>query len=120
MADLSPEAVARAHRSIQAAPVFAEHAELIATLTPDLPTDQVLVAVVDADYALAGTYVIPRAELVDVVPGLEGDGWAMVFSHRSDAASVRYRAEEMAQIAEQRIALITRLRAKQHLPPTPD
>ena len=117
MVDLSPEAVDRAQRSILAAPVFAAHAELIGTLTPDLPTDQVLVAVVDAEYLLAGTYVIARDELVERVPELEGSGWAMVFSHRSDAEQVRYRAGEMALLAEKRITMIARLRRKQDLPP---
>lgn len=117
MADLSPQAVARAEKSVLAAPVFAEHADLIASLTPDLPTDQVLVAVVDPAYTLAGTWVIGRDQLVDKVPELEGDGWAMVFSHKSDADSVRYRSEEMAKIAAKRITMIEHLRAKQDLPP---
>lgn len=120
VADLSPEAVARAERSISAAPVFAEHADLIASLTPDLPTDQVLVAVVDTRYTLAGTYVIGRDQLVDDVPELEGDGWAMVFSHNSDADQIRHRAAEMATLAQQRIELIARLRAKQDVPPVAD
>ena len=120
MVDLSPEAVARAEGSILAAPVFADHADLIASLTPDLPTDQVLVAVVDTDYAFTGTYVVARAELVDVVPDLEGAGWAMVFSHRSDADSVRYRANEMASLAAKRITMIEHLRAKQAADPMDD
>jgi hypothetical protein len=113
MADLTPEAVARAERTIKAAPVFAEHAEAIAALTPDLPSEHVLVAVVDSDYAFTGTHVVARPQLVDVVPRLEGDGWAMVFSHRSDADQIRHRASEMVSIATKRIEMIHRLRTKQ-------
>lgn len=115
MADLSPEAVARAHRTIQAAQTFDANAERIAAETPDLPAEHVLVAVVDRDYALTGIHVVAHAQLVEVVPRLEGpEGWAMVFSHGADSAQVRHRASEMASIASQRIAMIERLRAKGH------
>ena len=57
MADLTPEAVARAERTVKAAPVFADNAEVIAAQTPDLPLEHVLVAVVDTDYRFTGTHV---------------------------------------------------------------
>jgi hypothetical protein len=112
VADLSPEALARAEQTIKAAPVFAANAELIASRTPALPVEHTLVAVVSADHEFTGTHVVSRAALVETVPQLEGDGWAMVFSHRSDADQVRHRAAEMAAIAQKRIAMITRLRAR--------
>ena len=114
MADLTPQAVARAERTVKAAPVFAENAEVIAAQTPDLPLEHVLVAVVDTEYRFAGTHVVARPQLVEVVPRLEGDGWAMVFSHRSDAEQIRHRAKEMVAIASKRIDMIRRLRAKQN------
>lgn len=110
---LSPEAVDRAQRSITAAPVFAEHAEVIAAQTPDLPSDDVLVAVVDPDYTFSGTWIVSRTEMVERVPELEGGGWAMVFSHRSDADQVRHRAGEMSSLAAKRIEMIARVRAKE-------
>lgn len=113
MVDLTPEAVDRAQRSIAAAPVFAQHAEVIAAQTPDLPTDDVLVAVVDTDYAFRGTWIVSRAEMVERVPELEGDGWAMVCSHNSDADQVRHRSTEMASLAAKRIEMIARVRAKE-------
>jgi hypothetical protein len=112
MADLSPEALARAHATIKAAPVFAEHAELIAGQTPDLPEHHTLVAIVSTDYEFTGTHVVPRPSLVSTVPELEGDGWAMVFSHRSDVEQIRHRAQEMADIAQKRIDMINRLRSR--------
>lgn len=113
MADLTPQAVARAEQTILAAPVFAANAEAIAALTPDLPPEHTLVAVVGPDLRFEATHVVGRAQLVEVVPGLEGAGWAMVFSHRSDADQVRHRAGEMAAIAQKRIDMIVRLRARQ-------
>lgn len=113
VADLTPEAVTRAEQTIRAACVFAENAELIAARTPHLPAEHTLVAVVDPSFEFTGTHVVSRAQLVEVVPGLEGDGWAMVFSHTSDADQARHRASQMAAIAQKRIDLITRLRAKQ-------
>ncbi|MEP6852315.1 MAG: hypothetical protein ABJA87_06620 [bacterium] len=114
MADVSPEAVARAEQTVAAAPVFAANAEVIAARTPDLPEGHVLVAVVDAEPSFSGMHVVARASLVATVPGLEGDGWAMVFSHTSDAEQVRHRAAEMASIAAKRIEMIRRLRARQN------
>ncbi len=117
MADLTPAAVERAQKSILASDVFEANAEVIAARTPDLPVEHVLVAIVDTGYSFAGMHVVSRAELVENVPRLEGDGWAMVFSHKSDADSVRYRAGEMASIARKRIDMIHRLRAKQETTP---
>ena len=71
-----------------------------------------MVAIVDTDYRFTGTHVVARPQLVERVPQLEGDGWAMVFSHRSDADQVRHRANEMVAIAGKRIEMIHRLRAK--------
>ena len=119
MADLSPEAIARAEQTIQAGPVFAANAEQIAARTPNLPPEHTLVAVVNTDFEFAGTHVVRRAALVDIVPGLEGDGWAMVFSHKSDADQIRYRANEMVSIAQKRIEMIRRLRAKVSEPNEP-
>ncbi len=112
MVDLSPEAVERAQRTILAAPVFTEHAEVIAAQTPDLSSDDVLVAVVDASLAFTGTWVVGRGEVVERVPELEGTGWAMVCSHKSDAEQIRYRATEMSSLAAKRIEMIARVRAK--------
>jgi hypothetical protein len=116
MADLTPEAENRAEQTIKAAPVFAANAEVIAARTPDLPLEHTLVAVVDPQFQFTGMHVVSRAQLVEVVPGLEGDGWAMVFSHRSDADQVRHRASEMATLAQKRIEMIRRLRARRSTP----
>jgi hypothetical protein len=115
MPDLSPQAVARARDSIDAAPVFAANASRIAELTPELLAEQVLVAVVNPQHQFAGVWVVDRADVVTRVPVLEADGWAMVFSPGADAEQVRYRAAEMASLAEQRIETIARLSAKRRL-----
>jgi hypothetical protein len=65
VADLSPEALARAEQTIKAAPVFAANAELIASRTPALPVEHTLVAVVSADHEFTGTHVVSRAALVE-------------------------------------------------------
>ena len=115
MVDLSPEAVERSQRTILAAPVFTENAEVIAAQTPDLSSDDVLVAVVDASLAFSGTWVIRRVDVVERVPELEGTGWAMVCSYKSDAEQIRYRATEMSSLAAKRIEMIARVRAKNEL-----
>lgn len=112
MVDLSPEAKQQAMRRIVAATVFSEHADEIAAAVAELPDGHVLVAVVDPDHEFTGTHHVSTEELVERVPELEEDGWAMVFSAGADAAHVRQRTDEWASLAEQRIAAIDRIRSR--------
>jgi len=112
MPDLSPEAKARAVRTIDVAAVFADHAEIIVEALPELPEGHVLVALVDADHAFTGTHHVEKVNLVERVPQIEGDGWAMVFSPGASVEDVRRRTAEMADIARARIAAIDRILAR--------
>jgi hypothetical protein len=109
MPDLSPEAKARAVRTIEVAGVFASQAEVIVAALPDVPEGHVLVALVDAEHAFTGTHHVEKADLVARVPELEGDGWAMVFSPGTSVEDVRSRTAELADIARARIAAIDRI-----------
>lgn len=109
MPDLSPEAKARAVRTIEVATVFADNAELIVAELPDVPDGHVLVALVDADHAFVGTHHVEKANLVERVPQIESDGWAMVFSPGASVEDVRRRTTEMGDIARARIAAIDRI-----------
>lgn len=115
MADLSPQARARAGRTIEVAAVFAEHAEVIVAALPDTPAGHVLVAVVDQTHSFTGTHHVEKANLVEQVPKLEADaggGWAMVFTPGASVEDVRRRTGEMAEIAGARIAAIDRILAR--------
>ncbi|HEU5008114.1 MAG TPA: hypothetical protein VFT67_14150 [Jatrophihabitantaceae bacterium] len=112
MPDLSPEAKARAVRTIDVAAVFADNAEIILAELPELPDGHVLVALVDADHAFTGTHYVEKANLVERIPQIEGDGWAMVFSPGASVEDVRRRTAEMADIARARIAAIDRILAR--------
>ena len=94
------------------AEVFADHAEVIVAALPDVPDAHVLVAVVDADHAFAGTHHVEQASLAARVPQLEDGGWAMVFSPGTSVSEVRRRTGEMASIARQRAAAIDRINAR--------
>lgn len=109
MPDLSPEAKARAVRTIDVAAVFADHAEVIVAALPHVPQGHVLVALVDADHTFTGTHHVEQANLVERVPQIEGDGWAMVFSPGAEVSDVQRRTAEMADIARARIAAIDRI-----------
>ena len=110
--DFSPEARAAAQRKAQAAAVFAEHAERIVDELPVLNT-HVLIAVVDGNYGYGGSHQVETTEIVARVPQLEADGgWAMVFSPSTTVEDVRRRADEMASIANQRVAAIDRILAR--------
>ncbi|MFN2519296.1 MAG: hypothetical protein ABR604_09715 [Jatrophihabitantaceae bacterium] len=113
MPDLSPEARARAGRTIDASAVFAEHAEAIVAALPDVPDGHVLVAVVNREHAFTGTHHVAQATMVERVPELEGpDGWAMVFTPGATVGDVRRRTAEIAGIAGKRIAAIDRITAR--------
>lgn len=112
MPDLSPDAKARAARTVEVADVFADHAELIVAALPAVPDEHVLVAVVDDAYRFSGTHHVPKSEMVERVITLEGGGWAMVFTPGADVEDVRRRAAEMGGIARARIAAIDKITAR--------
>jgi hypothetical protein len=112
MPDLSPEASERAEQTILVAEVFGANADRIAAAVAEVPDEHVLVAVVDTTHQFVGAHHVAKAELVETVPALEGEGWAMVFSAGADAEHVRRRTEEMASIARQRIDAIARILAR--------
>ena len=121
MPDLSLAARERARRTILVAGVFGAHAEEIAAAVLDVPEGHVLVAVVDAEHIFTGTHQVSTAELVETVPAVEGPGgWAMVFSPGADAAHVRRRTADMADIAAQRLAAIDRIRARRNVDESTD
>ena len=112
--DYSTEARDAAERKAVAAGVFADHAEVIVAALPDLPDGHVLVAVVDADHAFAGTHHVASDDIVVRVPELEAGGWAMVFSPETELADVRRRTDEMATLAARRREMIDRILAKRN------
>jgi hypothetical protein len=112
MPDLSPEAKERARRTIMVAAVFGEHADEIEAAVVDVSAGEVLVAVVDDRHEFTGLHRVDTGDLIERVAALEGPGWAMVFSPGADAASIRRRTAEMADIAAQRIAAIERITAR--------
>ena len=110
--DHSPEAHAAALGKAQAAGVFADNADVIVAALPDVPDGHVLVAVVDHTHDFTGTHHVPQTDIVERVPELEREGWAMVFTDGTDADAVRRRAEEMATLARRRAEMIKRIQAR--------
>ena len=112
--DFSSEARTAAEGKARAAAVFADHAEVIVAALPDVPAGHVLVAVVDRGHEFAGTHHVAQSEIVERIPELEAEGWAMVFNAGSDVAAVRRRADEMATLARRRAEMITRIRTRRN------
>jgi hypothetical protein len=110
--DVSPEQIDKSRRTIQAASVFADHADAIVEHVALLPEDHVVVAIVTADYVFDGVHHVSREELVERVPALEGPGWAMVFSTGADTDHVATRTAEMASLAQKRIEMLERIAAR--------
>lgn len=120
MPDTSPAARDRAVDTIIAAAAFGDATTHILGACAELDDDAtVVVAVVEPagdgrrGLLLSGTHYVAEADLVEKVPQLEGEsGWAMVFSKSTGALDIRRRSEEMATIAEKRIAALDRIAAK--------
>lgn len=113
MQHLSPEALERARRTILVSDIFAEHADEIVAAVTEVPSEHVLVVVVDGNHRFAGMHHIKTGELVERVPPLEGDdGWTMVFSSGANTVTVRQRTDKMADLAQQRINTIERIMAR--------
>lgn len=110
---VSPEEIEKSRRKVRAAGVFAEYAEVIVQMVGELPDDHLVVAIVTSDYVFDGVHHVSRQELVERVPALEGDGWAMVFSPGADTEHVASRTTEMANLAEKRIAMLEKLLARE-------
>lgn len=110
---LSPEAVERARRTILVSDVIADRADEIVAAVAMVPATHVLVVVVDSNHRFAGMHHVKQDELVERVPTLADDGgWTMVFSTGATTESVRQRTEKMAELAQQRIDTIERIKAK--------
>jgi len=111
--EISPERLEKSHRTIRAAAVFADHADVIVAKVLDLPREHVVVAVVTQNHEFGGVHHVARGELVERVPALEGpSGWAMVFSPGADADHVTSRTAEMVALAEKRIVMLQRIAAR--------
>jgi hypothetical protein len=108
----SPEARARAERTIEVAAVFAANAELIIAALPGVPNGHVLVGIVDVGHGFAGTHYVETESMVTRVPELEAGGWAMVFPNGTTRTDIMRRTEELADINRQRIAAIDRIVAR--------
>ncbi|MHA3702996.1 hypothetical protein ACXR2U_12530 [Jatrophihabitans sp. YIM 134969] len=120
MPDMSPAARDRAVDTVIAAAAFGDATSHILGACAELDDEQtVVVAVVEPagegrrGLLLSGCHYVGQTDLVEKVPELEGDaGWAMVFSRSTNALDIRRRTEEMATIAEKRIAMLDRINAK--------
>jgi hypothetical protein len=111
--DVSPEQIDKSRRTIRAARVFADNAEVIVAHVTELPEQHVVVAIVTAEYEFSGVHHVSRTELVEKVPALEGpDGWAMVFSPGADSDHIAARTSEMVNLAEKRIAMLQKIAAR--------
>jgi hypothetical protein len=109
MADLSPEARARAARTVEVAGVFAANTDQILAALADVAEGHVLVAIVDQEHSFDGTYHVHTETMVERVPELEAGGWAMVFPLGTTRADIARRTSDLADIASQRIAAIDRI-----------
>ena len=108
----SPQARARAERTIDVADIFAANVEAILEALPYVPDGFVLVGLVDVEHNFAGLHQIATATIVEEVPQLEGEGWAMVFPPGTTRDDIERRTAELADINRQRIAAIDRILAR--------
>ncbi|HLY34117.1 MAG TPA: hypothetical protein VKQ07_06255 [Jatrophihabitantaceae bacterium] len=110
----SIEARARAQRTIDVAAVFASQVDEILAALAYVPDGFVLVGIVDPEHVFAGLHQVATATMVDEVPQLEGDGWAMVFPPGTTREDIERRTAELADINRRRISTIDRIAARRN------
>lgn len=108
----SPEARARAERTIVVAAVFADHADAIVAALAETQDGHVVVGVVNEEHEFTGTHHVEDDTVVERIPQLEGTGWAMVFPPGTTREDIARRTAELADINRQRIAAIDRIVAR--------
>ncbi len=114
---ITPEAIDRAERTMQAASVLRENANVIAIQCEYAQADQVVLAVVTPELAFGSAEIIPLAELGEYVRSLRMGIWYLVFSPRTTVASIQKRCDKMKSLAAQRLAAMRRWIDNQATPP---
>lgn len=103
MRTFSKEALERPHRTIEAARVLREKADIVERATGNAQSDDVIVAVIRSDLSFGGVWIFARQDLLQLIHSVEDEGgWSLTFSPNTPAASIEQRCDELARIAQRR------------------
>ncbi len=103
MRTFSREARERPHRTIEAARVLHEKANIVERATSKAQFDEVIVAVIRSDLSFGGVWILARKHLLQQIHTVEDEGgWSLTFSPNTPAASIEQRCDELARIAQKR------------------
>jgi hypothetical protein len=102
----------RARYTIKAAELLRSHIETISDLCNWAQEDEAVLAVVNRDLSFGGAVVVPLNRLREEVMSRLTIGWTMVFSPGSTSKDIQARCDKMSQLAQAKLDVIQRWRAK--------
>src|SRR5258706_13989786 len=105
---VTPQALDHARRAVQAAKVFSDHAESIASACAEAGYSEGIVAVVDPALKFKGIWIYSADELRRKLTGNNDGRWMMVFAPGSNLRDVHSRCLEMSQAAQARLEQLQR------------
>lgn len=105
---VSPQALEHARRSVQAAKIFADHAEAIASACAEASYTEGIVAIVDPTLGFKGIWIYPAPELHRKLAAASDGRWMLVFSAGCNLQDVQSRCKEMGEAAQERLEQLQR------------
>lgn len=103
MHSFSQEAIERPYRTLEAAGILREKAEVIERATSNAHEDEIVVAVIHGDLSFGGVWTLAREDMARQVLLVEDEGgWSLLFSPNSSISHVEERCDELARIAQKR------------------
>lgn len=106
---ITPQAVERARRSIEAADVFLQHAPVVAQACADASDGEIVVALVGHDNTFLGVHVVPIMRLYSTVMEYGAESWSLIFSAGTGILEIEMRCKQMKKYAEARYRLARRI-----------
>ncbi|MCW5853065.1 MAG: hypothetical protein KIT87_23560 [Anaerolineae bacterium] len=105
-------AIERAVHTIEASQVLAAKAMDIAHACREATTEDVVVAVVDADMSFGGAWIIPNQNIMPWEDRLEEGAWSLLFAPRTRVEEVVAQCANLEEMARRRWAMLKRWQSR--------
>ena len=105
-------AIERAAHTVEASRLLATRAMDIAQACREATTDDVVMAVVDADMSFGGAWIIPNQNIVPWEDRLEDGAWSLLFAPRTRVEDVVAQCANLEEMARRRWAMLKRWQSR--------
>lgn len=105
---ITRQAIERAKRSIEAADILLANANVIAVQCQHAKPDQVVMSIITPELVFSSAEIIALMDLRDHIWRLAWGSWHMIFSPKTNLASIQQRAKQMKEISARKLAAMQR------------